>query len=472
MLIRNTIFYSIGRGASGAINLLALALYTRLLTPFEYGQYALVLAWVGVVNALAFQWLGMGARRFLAAYTDRRGEFLSTIGASYLRLAGSVVALAVIFLLIQPDSRLRALIGLGTVVICAQAWLELNLELSLAALKPVRYGTLMLIRALVAVACGAVLAYAGLGAPGVVIGTMMGFLLPGIWLAAFEWRLASLRRQDATLVRDLLNYGLPLTATYALAFVVTSSDRLLLGWLKGSAAVGPYAVAYDTTSQALIVLMMMVNLSAFPLAVRALEVDGPEAATKQLTQHAVLILTLALPATVGLAILAPNIALTLFGPSFQAAAAQLMPWLAIGALLAGLKAFYFDLSFQLGRVTTKQVWVSGCAAILNVVLNLWWIPQFGPLGAAWASLIAFLVACTMSAAMGRRAFRMPLPVAEWGRIAAASVVMAMALWPFVSYRGNVALALQVLGGVIVYAVAAACLNVGNSRTVLARAFAG
>jgi O-antigen/teichoic acid export membrane protein len=424
---------------------------------------------VGVVNAVVFQWLNLGARRFLAAYADRHGGFLSTIGVAYLRLAGAVVMVAIIAVIVWPDPRLRGLIGLGAILVCSQAWLDLNLELSLAGLRPIRYGTLILTRAFVGLAAGVVLAYEGLGAYGVVIGTTLGYLTPGAWVAAFEWRAASRRGTDPAVMRDLLSYGLPLTATYALAFVVTSSDRLLLGWLKGSAAVGPYAVAYDTTSQALIALMMMVNLSAFPLAVRALEEHGVERATKQLTQHAVLLFTLALPATVGLALLAPNIAATLFGPSFQVAAAELMPWLAVGALLAGVKAFYFDLSFQLGRVTRKQIWVSGCAAALNLVLNIWWIPGLGALGAAWASLIAFLVGCTLSAVLGRQAFRMPLPVAEWARIAVACSVMALALWPFASYRGQGALVLQVAGGVTVYAIAAALLNVGNSRTLVAGA---
>lgn len=469
MLIRHTILYSFSRGASGVVNLLALALYTRLLNPIEYGQYALVLAWVGVVNAIVFQWLHLGARRFFAAYSARHADFLSTISAAYLRMAGVVVLLAVIAVIAWPDPPLRGLIVLGTILVCSQAWLDLNLELSLAGLRPMRYGALVLIKAVVALVCGGVLAYVGLGARGVIVGTILGYLAPGLRVAFCDWRGASPRGGDPAVMRDILNYGLPLTATYGLAVVVSSSDRLLLGWLKGSVAVGSYAVAYDTTSQGLIAFMMIVNLSAFPLAVRALEENGVEVVSRQLIQHAVLLLTIALPATVGLALLAPNIAATIFGPSFQTSAAELMPWLAVGALLAGVKAFYFDLSFQLGRSTGKQVWVSGCAATLNLGLNLWWIPRLGALGAAWASLTAFLVGCALSALLGRRVFRMPLPLAEWARIATASLVMALALWPFASYRGEAALALQIMGGAAVYAIAALLLNVGEIRTVLVRA---
>ncbi len=469
MLIRHTVLYSLGRGASGVVNLLALALYTHLLSPGEYGQYALVLACVAVADAVVFQWLHMGARRFFAAYSARRTDFLATVSGAYVRVASLVILLATIALIVWPDSRVRALIGLSAILLCSQAWLELNLELSLAGLKPVRYGALTLAKAVVGSACGGVLAYMGLGVPGVVVGAIIGYLAPGLRLAGYDWRGASPRHGDAEMLREVVRYGLPLTATYALAFVVNSSDRLLLGWLRGPADVGTYAVAYDLSYQGLTALMMMVNLSAFPLAVRALEDHGVESAGKQLTQHATLLLALAAPATMGLVLLAPNVAYVLLGRSFQASAGELVPWLAIAAFFAGLKAFYFDLSFQLGRATVKQVWVTGSAAVLNVALNLWWIPRFGALGAAWVALGTFFVAGALSVALGRDVFRMPLPLADWARIVAASTAMALALRPFASYRGEAALALQIVGGAAVYAIVAVFLNVGDSRTMLARA---
>jgi Na+-driven multidrug efflux pump len=34
----------------------------------------------------------------------------------------------------------------------------------------------------------------------------------------------------------------------------------------------------------------------------------------------------------------------------------------------------------------------GMGALINVVLNLWWIPQYGIVGAAWATLISYAYA--------------------------------------------------------------------------------
>lgn len=466
MLIRHTIIYTLGRSASGAINLIALAVFTRLLLPAEYGHYALVVVWVGVVNAIAFQWLHSGARRFLSAYTDRRGGFFATLRVAYARVAVTVVLLGTVVALGWPDPTVRRLAVLGTILLCAQAWLDLNLNLSLAGLKPIRYGTLNLIRSAVGLLCGGALAYFGLGATGVIIGIIAGYVVPGVIVALRDWRGGARGPADSVVMQEVLRYGLPLTAVYALSFVVTFSDRVLLAWLKGSGDVGTYAAAYDLTFQGLMTLMVMVNLSAFPLAVRALEEGGLDAARAQLTQHATLLLAVAMPATVGLALLAPNVARVFLGGAYQASGARLIPWLAFGTFVVGLKTYYFDLSFQLGRATTKQVWISAFAAAVNVGLNLWWIPKFGVLGAAWASLAAFLVAGVSSVLLGRRVLPMPLPWVQWVKIAVAGAIMGMLLLPVIAYRGAFALVGQVALGASVYGFVAILLNVGESRTAL------
>lgn len=471
MLIRNTIIYTLGRSASGVVNLVALSLYTRLLPPGEYGKYALVLVWVGVAHVLLFQWLHLGARRFLSAHSSNPDTFLSAVGAAYVRIVSAVILIAVVAFFVWRDPAVRVLLVLGTVLLCSQAWLELNLELSLAALKPVRYSTIALVRAVVGLSCGGALAFAGFGATGVLLGAVMGYLVPGLGIALRDWwRLRATSAPEPGIIVDVVQYGVPLTAALTLSFIVTYSDRLLLGWLRGSADVGTYAAAYDLTSQALFTLMMMVNLSAFPLAVRALEEKGVEAARSQLAAHAVLLLGAAGPATLGIALLAPNVSAVLVGSSYQVTAARLIPWLACGAFVAGIKAFYFDLSFQLGRKTTKQVWISMAAAALNIGLNVWWIPTFGVLGAAWASLVAFMIAAVLSMTLGLAVFRLPVPGIQWLKIAVATGIMGLALIPVITFRGFPALIGQIVWGASVYALVALMLNIGDSRRTLMRAF--
>src|SRR3954454_9976326 len=59
--------YLLARGVPGVVAFLAIPLFSRLLTPAEYGRYALVVATAALVNSLVFQWTRLSLVRFLPA---------------------------------------------------------------------------------------------------------------------------------------------------------------------------------------------------------------------------------------------------------------------------------------------------------------------------------------------------------------------------------------------------------------------
>lgn len=467
MLLKHSLLYLFARGVPGIINFLAIAVYTRLLPPEEYGQYALVIAWVGFVNAILFQWLRLGLLRFLPGYQENnRATFLGTILVAFLGITVTTAVIGLFALMFWPTTELLELFILGFGLLVLQAWYELNLELLRSKLAPLTYGMVSLVRAVLALMLGWYLAVRGLGAAGLVIGLVGGFLIPGMWAVRRDWQGVSVKGFDRATLKKLLVYGLPLTATFALNFVVSSSDRIMLGWLKGTEAAGLYAVGYDLAQQTLVMLMMVVNLAAYPLAVRSLEQRGIETARLQLQQNCTVLLAIAMPAATGLAILAPSIAHVLLGEAFRETARGIVPIICLGAFVMGLKAYYFDLSFQLGQQTQGQVWVALVSAIINLCLNLWWIPTFGLYGAAYATLFAYVIGLILSIFIGRSIFCLPFPVADAVKLAVATIVMGLALWPVAQYRGVGTLTGQVLLGLMVYTIFLIILDVLNSRSNL------
>src|SRR5690606_29919078 len=117
------------------------------------------------------------------------------------------------------------------------------------------------------------------------------------------------------------------------------------------------AVSFDFTTQTITLLLMVINMAAMPLAIRAYEVQGPPAAQEQMRTNAALLMALGLPAVVGIAVLTGPIVHAALGEEFRAAALTLMPLVAGGALLAGLKAYHFDAAFQFAHRTIHQVWI-------------------------------------------------------------------------------------------------------------------
>ncbi len=467
MLLRHSALYSVARGAPAIVNFLALALYSRLLYPEAYGRYALVVAAVGLTNAVLFQWLMLGLQRFRPAYDARKDVFLSSIVAGYLGvvlLTGALGFMAYGF----GGPELGWLLPLSLLLLWVQAWFELNLELRRSELAPRRYGSLAISKAVLAVALGGLLAYLGFGATGLIAGLIVGMAVPSLTLGTGEWLSVRARSVDTRVLKQLFEYGLPLTAAQALTVLIGNTDRLMLGWLRGEEAAGLYAVGYDLPQHSLGVLMGIVNIAALPLAIRALEDRGVLGARQQLCQNGWLLVLISVPATVGLAVLAPNIATVILGAEYREIAARLIPWVALAGLLSGFRAFYFDLAFQLGKRTIDQMWVRLVAAGANVLLNLWWIPRMGLLGAAYASVAAFAIGLGVSWWTGRRVFPLPLLPADSFKATLAAAGMGIALWPTHSFRGPSLLVGQIVGGVGVYAVLLLLLNARGVRARAAR----
>lgn len=452
VFLRSSLIYLCGKGISGIINFSAIALYTRLLDPASYGRYALVIAGVGLCQAAFFEWLPKGVLRFLPKHADREQVFLSTVATAFLATVALTALGAGTVLWFWTDPTGRLLVAVGVFLLWAQAWFDLNLEFARIRLRPLRHGLLSASRAILALGMGGILVLRGLGAYGPILGLAVAAHVSAFGLMWREWRRIRPGLLDRRLARDLLVYGLPLTAMSALEFVVNSSDRFMLGWLLGSAAVGPYAAGYDLSNMSLTLLMMVVNLAAYPLVVRSLETEGQEAARDQLRQSGLLLLAVAVPAATGLAVCAPNIAGVVLGADFRDAGAAVVPWIALAALAAGIKAYYFDLGFLLGRYTLGLVWVALAAAGINLALNLWWIPALGLMGAVYATVVAYLVALGLSWRLGRRAFPVPPFPAESVKIILAAAIMASLLWPTRGHHGWLMLLVQVGSGCLIYAL--------------------
>lgn len=463
MLVKHSGMYLLARGLPGAINFLAIALYTRLLAPEEYGRYALVLAGVGLFNVVFFQWLRLSLLRFLPSHLANLKPLLATILVSFSALVLFTGVLGVLLACLWPDPTWRGLMLLAVPLLWLQAWFDLNLELARSQLRPLRYGLMSGSRSVTALSLGGLLVLWGLGVAGPLIGGLLATLLVGTAGSWQVWRgLAFMPSRPLAL--DLLRYGLPLTATFALGFVVSASDRFLIAAFLGERAAGMYAAGYDIAQNSLTLLMMIVNLAAYPLLVRALEEKGPAFAQEQARKNATAILVVGMPASAGFAILAPNIAFVMLGGAFREQAALLLPIISLASLVAGIKAFHFDLAFQLGRSTFGQVRVLSVAALVNVLLNVWWVPIFELQGAAYATLVAYSVGLVLSVIWGRRTFVMPFPLHDFMKLILACIIMLLAVWPLLPCSGARGLVVQVLVGMTAYSLAAVLLNIAGSRS--------
>lgn len=465
MLLRHSLAYLFARGLPGLVNFAALAVYTRLLAPADYGRYTLLVAGVSMAGVVVFQWHRLVLARWLAARTQDPQRFLGEILSVFLTLALTIAGAGLLLALAWPDPAWQRLLGLAVMLLIAQEWVELNLILAAAQLSPARYGRMLGAKTVLALAVGAGLAWLGWGAFAPMIGLVAGCALAVPLFGLAPWRGVRPVWPTRATLREQLHYGLPLVVTFALGWIIASSDRLLIAWLLDVEAAGRYAVGYDLAQNSLGVLLAIVQVAAYPLAVRALEEHGPEAAQEQIRRNGELILCLALSGAAGLAVLAPYIAAVVVGAEFRETTASLLPWVGLAAAIGGIKAFHLDIAFHLGRKSQGLVASGAIAALTNVFLNILFIPRYGLLGAAWATMFAFALAMLTSLKFGRNIFPMPAFLPLFGRalVVATFVFMGAQLGSRMLFGNLSAVILGVMTGGMLGFLSAVCMNVGGFR---------
>jgi O-antigen/teichoic acid export membrane protein len=470
-VLSHAAIYLVARGLPGIIAFLAIPLFSRLLEPADYGRYALVLATVGMINALLFQWLRLSLVRFLPAFSDQPARLKSTLVSVTLLLVLTMGIIGGIVCLFPVGHEWRELIGAGWLLLTVQSFFELSCEYARSALRPWQYMVLQVMRCTSIIALGVALILIGWGWWGPLLGGAAGMGLAILWAFARDWRDVRPVIDRPTLAK-LAQYGIPLSMTVALTVVISSSDRFLIAAFSGEAQAGLYSVAVDFTCQTLTLLMLVINMAMFPIAVRAWEHHGRQAAQDQMRANASLLMAVGIPCMVGLIVLAPGISNCFLGKSYRSTAAQIMPLVALGTFLAGFKAYHFDAAFQFAHRTIYQVWIVLFAAIVNLALNYFAIPIWGINGAAGASVLAYVIAIALTAWLGRRHFVLPFPALGAAQVLLAAGLMAAALAPFRSQLGVFAVATQIAIGAAIYATVLVALNFLGLRDALLRRFTG
>ena len=192
-------------------------------------------------------------------------------------------------------------------------------------------------------------------------------------LNLFNWRF------DRAIGRTVLQFGLPVFVGFGVANILISIDRWMLQLLSGSKAVGLFTAASFVTQVPVALLAGGIGPSAYALAVRAYEFTDPATVKAQLEENLVILLGIVLPAAVGIAALARNLAYVLVGENFAPAVIELAPWLCVASTIWTIRAYYFDSAFHLARNTRPLFMVMSVTLAANVAIDFWLIPWKGSL---------------------------------------------------------------------------------------------
>jgi O-antigen/teichoic acid export membrane protein len=458
MLVKNSLLQLLGKFVPGLIGFASVGVLTRLLVPEEFGVYGLVTAVIQLLVLGGFSWLGVTAVRLAAGQDDSRirpaAFALQTLIIGAISLAGLAVYVA-------DPTRDHGYIVLACILGAAVlGYFDLRGSFFIASGDYVSPMAQSVARGVLGPAGAISAALLGFGGVGVSLAYSLA-ALPAALLAFGKMRVRI--AYDWNEMRRITAFGLPLAGSIGLFAIPTFGDRIVLNHLGGTAVVGLYAAATIIIQNSLTLAASAIGSAGLPLAVRAYESGVPGAAEGQLGQNLVALLAFMAPAALGLCLLAPSIADVLVGAPYREAVVTLTPYLAVAAVLSGVRGNYADHCFHLTKSPLQLVWTAALMAAVNLVALVALVPIYAHVGAAMAAALTAAVGLMHGILRARRFFRLAVPAPELLKIALGLVAMALAVEAVAEYRGVAALLGQVLVGVLAYCATALVLNLMSLR---------
>ncbi len=402
-LLKNTIIYAIGNISSKFLIFLFLPIYTKFLTPSEFGTYDLIVTIVALmVPIISFQIQEAVFRYIIDENSSRkRNQVISSAFQIAIRNISltNIVYIAVVYLF---NIKYSILIMLYFNVYIIS---ELYLQVARGLKKNKEYATAGVINTFSNVfSIILLLIILHLKIEALLISVILGFLIS---IGYLEIKLKLIKKVNffkwnSVMNNQLLSYSIPLIPNILNWWIMNVSDRLLLNYYIGIEANGIYAVANKFPS------MLFVMSSIFYLAWQESSITEFESKDRDSFYTKMFNGYMKFQFSCLFILLSCSYILMYFFVDNQFKDAYFyMPFLFLGAIFSAFSSFY-GTGFQSSKETKGSFYSSVVGSIINIILNIILIPMVGVQGAAIATMLAFLSMWIMRIKQTKKYFRIQL----------------------------------------------------------------
>jgi len=424
-IFKNTGFVTAGTIALKGINFLFGIYVVRTLGDMRFGQYSIVLAFVGIFSIFA----ELGMSQYVMREMARNR---SNIRLYFWNLVALRLILALIGMIIIPLAGwgigYSAEIVFGIIIYTSSFLLSafsVPLGSVLAADERLGINTLVhIIGQLFFIIVGAIFLYGGLSFIWLIIANMIS-LIPRIFISL--WTIRKLHISDLPFELDpkiwphIIRSGIPFGIVSLMLSIALSIDTVMLSWFTTEETVGFYNVSYN------LVIAMMVFFWGFKEAIvpslSKVYVNDPVQVEKWYFHSVKMIVIISVPIAIGGFIIAFPLIRFLYTDAFlpSAVGLQILIWDVPLLMFAG---FCGNITTIVGEERSAAR-INTINTFANVVLNLIFIPRYGLVGAALVTVLTDMISSIQFHFLLRRKLNLPDIKPMLLRVILAAVLMAI-----------------------------------------------
>lgn len=393
-LVKDSLFYLPEKIVSIFYGFAALLIYTRILSPAEYGDLSLINATIGIFGIFAYAWLNNSNLRFFSLYKndDELENYFSTsffILISTLTFSSLIIYTLSNFLLL-PQSMMDYLL-LAICVLFSTSFFETIRTILRADRKPKAYSFFSISASVLYIAISLLSIYIlNLRISAILLGIILTnsiLSLIIIWKYDFQ-KYINIKHISRDVLVQFFNYGIPLIATLLFSWILTLSDRYFIEYFRDANEVGIYSATYQLANYPISLISSLVYMASVPIIIDNWEKNGDEI-TKDLISNIVrYYLILSIPILFGLTILSSDLIYILGAGYIEGLV--IVPWIALGSFAVGVN-IYTDIGLGLKKKTKIISYIMCIASIGNIIMNFILIPRFGLYGAGLSTAFSYIL---------------------------------------------------------------------------------
>jgi O-antigen/teichoic acid export membrane protein/peptidoglycan/xylan/chitin deacetylase (PgdA/CDA1 family) len=405
--------YLAGNMANRAVGFIMIPVYSRFLTPSEYGIVELVELIIQLI-CLFFGLSGLGVP-LSYIYHSENSEITKKkiISTTFLLAFGLSVVGAMIGIYYAPwlsekvfhGSDYVRLVQLALIAMIFGNMVEIFLVYQ-RILENAKFFVIYSLGQLFLTITGNIvfIVFLGYGVWGFVLSKLIATGLGCLFLGHSTLKTIS-AAYDRGIALKIIKMSGPLVLASLAYFVIHSSDRFFINYYTGTADTGVYSLAYRFA----FLLTFLVGEPFGRIWNTSVYKYAKEKNWKEQFGRVPMYLLLAL-ALVGLSItLLGGTALRTLVPNSYQGAILLLPVLIFAYMIREFGDFFRSILFVEKRMNTVGI-VAFASAVLNIACNFLLIPRFGMFGAAWATLITWMFYMAATIVIAQRLVRFQIHI--------------------------------------------------------------
>ena len=412
-LVKNSGIYAISSLASPLVMLLLAPFLTHALSRTDYGALVLLNAVVALATGVTELGLGAAFMRLHAYDCKTPREQLDALSTLVLLLLLILMPITVIGVMAAPwlsalvlgSASYSGAVQVAVVLVLTQNLTVPGLVWLRAEGRAAFFSTISIANLLITAGASVVLVgMLHMGIAGSLVANGLGdaiiivCTLPVIfWRAGFYLRFA--------LVGGMLAFGIPHVMNLITGWVLQLSDRYLLGHLASLSLAAGYSVAYTLGGVLATAIISPFSLAWWVLMYAIAKREDAKHVFKLIFRWFSFVL---LFATLGLSLFGSSVLDLLFPASYHAQS-SIIPIIALSVMFNGI-FIVVNLGTSLQRKTLLTSLYFIVSALINVGLNIVLIPAYGTMGAALATLVAYIALALMAYLFNQRIYPVPFEV--------------------------------------------------------------